>query len=71
LLGIAISTRSNAAEKSSKTALLYQNHPHDGQHCGDCKYFSAGTSDPNAGTCALVEGPIDSNGWCMAFSPKA
>ena len=70
LLGIAISRRSNAADKSSKASLLYQNHPHDGQHCGDCKYFSAG-SDSNSGSCALVEGTIDSNGWCMAFSPKA
>jgi hypothetical protein len=28
-------------------------------------------SDPNSGSCALVEGTIDSNGWCMAFSAKA
>jgi len=70
LLGIVICARSNAAEKSSKASLLYQNHPHDGQHCGNCKYFTAGTGDSNAGTCALVEGPIDSNGWCMAFSPR-
>ena len=70
LLGIAISRRSNASDKSSKASLLYQSHPHDGQHCGACKYFSAG-SDPNSGSCALVEGTIDSNGWCMAFSPKA
>jgi len=70
LLGIVISAPSRAAEKSSKAALLYQSHPHDGQHCGDCKYFSAG-SGPNSGSCALVEGTIDSNGWCMAFSPKA
>jgi hypothetical protein len=69
LLGIVICAPSRAAEKSSKTALLYQGHPHDGQHCGDCKYFSAG-SQPNGGTCALVEGMIDSNGWCMAFSPR-
>ena len=71
LLGIVICARSNAADKSSKAALLYQSHPHDGQQCGDCKYFTAGSGDSSGGTCSLVEGPIDSNGWCMAFSRRA
>lgn len=69
LLGIVVCASSRAAEKSSKAALLYQNHPHEGQHCGSCKYFSAG-GDPSSGTCALVEGQIDTNGWCMAFSQR-
>lgn len=58
-----------AAQKSSKGALLYQDHPHDGRRCGECKYFAV-TPDANAGTCAVVEGAVDRNGWCMAFSPR-
>jgi hypothetical protein len=59
-----------AAQKSSKSALLYQDHPHDGRHCGECKYF-APAPDVDAGTCSVVEGPVDRNGWCMAFSARA
>ncbi len=57
------------AQKSSKTALLYRDYPHDGRRCGDCKYFTA-APEAQSGTCAVVDGVIDRNGWCMAFSPR-
>ena len=60
----------HAAAKSSKASFLYQDHPHDGRRCGDCKYFTAAGEARSAGTCALIEGPIELNGWCMAFSPR-
>jgi hypothetical protein len=59
-----------ASAKSSKAALLYQDQPSGGKRCADCKFFSADSSDSSVGTCALVEGPIDRNGWCTAFSPR-
>jgi len=68
-LGLALASR-NAAAKTPKAALLYQDQPNDGKRCADCKFFSAGSSDTNIGTCALVEGTIGRNGWCMAFSPR-
>ncbi|HEX9301224.1 MAG TPA: high-potential iron-sulfur protein [Casimicrobiaceae bacterium] len=70
VLGIAIDARSIAAAKSPKAALLYQDHPRDGHRCGDCKFFNAAGNDAPTGTCALVDGTIDRNGWCMAFAPK-
>jgi high potential iron-sulfur protein len=70
ILGIALDAGNTAAAKSPKAALLYQDHPRDGHRCGDCKFFNAAGNDAPAGTCALVEGAIDRNGWCMAFAPK-
>ena len=61
----------DAAAKTSKASLLYQEQPNGGKRCADCKFFSAASGAEGAGTCALVEGPIDRNGWCMAFSPRS
>jgi hypothetical protein len=58
-----------ATAKTSKAAFLYQDQPNGGKRCAHCKFFSAG-SDSTMGTCALVEGAIDPNGWCTAFSPR-
>jgi hypothetical protein len=69
LVLFAAGPRRAAAQKSSKSALLYQDHPHDGRRCGECKYFAA-ASDANAGSCAVIDGSVDRNGWCLAFSPR-
>jgi high potential iron-sulfur protein len=69
LVLLGTGARRAAAQKSSKTALLYQDHPHDGRRCGECKYFAA-APDANAGSCTVVDGPVDRNGWCLAFSPR-
>ena len=70
VVGVATAVHNAVAAKSSKASLLYQDRPRDGKRCSDCKFFSADSSDTNTGTCALVEGAIDRNGWCMTFSPR-
>jgi High potential iron-sulfur protein len=67
---ITIGTYKPAAAKTSKTIFLYQNHPRDGKRCGDCKYFSADNGSAATGTCALVDGVIDRDGWCMVYAPR-
>ena len=69
-LGMTIGARDASAAKSSKAAFLYQDHPQDGKRCGNCKFFSPDSGNASAGTCEVVEGAVDRNGWCMAFSPK-
>jgi len=71
LLGTALGGRYAEAAKTSKAAFLYQDHPRDGKRCGDCRFFSVDARQADTGTCALVEGAIDRDGWCTAFSPKA
>ena len=70
VLGVAMGAPDTAAAKGPKAAFLYQDHPNNGKRCGDCKFFNVDTNDAATGTCKLVEGPIDRNGWCMAFAPK-
>jgi len=67
----AVAGRSrSAAAKATKSELQYQEHPHDGKGCGDCKFFTPGSSNAGVGQCSLVEGSILRDGWCTAFSPR-
>ena len=67
----AIASRSRlAAAKVTKSELQYQEHPHDGKECGDCKFFTPGSSNVDIGQCSLVEGSIRRDGWCTAFSSR-
>ena len=70
LLVFSVGMRPAAAQKSSKASLAYQEHPHDGKKCADCKHFTPRSDASGAGTCALVEGPIQPTGWCTAFSAR-
>jgi hypothetical protein len=71
LLGAAALTASRAAAagKISKDYVKYQFSPKGDQHCSLCASFIPSEAG-GAGTCKLVEGPIQPNGWCGAFSPR-
>ena len=66
-----LGVRQPALAKAAKSVLLYQDRPHEGQKCADCKHFSPDGSGGAKGTCAVVEGTVNANGWCQAFTPKA
>jgi hypothetical protein len=60
--------RCAAAGKAMRDDFSYQDRPKNGKSCASCRLFT-----PKAvglGTCALVEGEVSPNGWCMAFSPR-
>jgi len=73
LLGVAMASavgwsgRANAA-KADKRDFSYQERPKDGKTCATCRLFSATPS--GKGSCAIVDGEVSPNGWCMAYSPK-
>jgi hypothetical protein len=69
-LGLGYRREARAA-KSTKAELSYQDHASNGKRCADCKFFTAPSSDASTGTCAVVEGAVDRDGWCMAFSPRS
>jgi len=71
VLTLSLMTSRTARAKAAKSEVLYQDHPHGGQSCGTCKFFSPDSNSANTGTCALVEGAINRSGWCTAYSPKA
>jgi hypothetical protein len=54
------------ADKVDKSVVQYQpKHADNGDHCSICTNFVAPAG------CKVVKGPIDPNGWCIAFGPKA
>ncbi|HUI99443.1 MAG TPA: high-potential iron-sulfur protein [Usitatibacter sp.] len=54
----------HAQTKSSKESMKYQDHPNNGSECSMCAYFQPPHS------CAVVDGDISPNGWCVAFAKK-
>ncbi|MES2150326.1 MAG: high-potential iron-sulfur protein [Pseudomonadota bacterium] len=65
-------TREARAGKAGKADFHYQEHPNEGNRCLDCTQFVPANMDSDRadGACRLVAGPIDPNGWCMAFTRK-
>jgi hypothetical protein len=60
-----------AIAKAAKSDFLYQDHPHDGKDCAQCKFFSPDIDSTATGTCAMVDGQVNRNGWCLVYSPKS
>ncbi|MCJ7765152.1 MAG: high-potential iron-sulfur protein [Thiovulaceae bacterium] len=67
LLGLAgFSAAPLQAAKLAKNKVQYQETPKDDQKCKDCLQFLSKTSE-----CKLVEGSINSDGWCSLFVLKS
>lgn len=57
------------AGNGAKSDFQYQDHPQDGQRCAQCAAFQPGP-DGGPGSCRLISGAINPNGWCIAFSKR-
>ena len=55
-----------ATAKVSQASVQYQNQPKDDQKCSGCLHFI-----PESNACALVEGQISPEGWCILWVKKA
>ena len=55
-----------AAAKVSQASVQYQNQPKGDQKCSGCQHFI-----PESNACALVEGQISPEGWCLLWVKKA
>jgi hypothetical protein len=51
--------------KQTKAEALYQDYPNGPQRCGVCVHFQP----PN--DCEVIQGPVQPNGWCRNFRPRA
>ena len=65
---VTVVTPPARAVKAAKSDFFYQPKPKDGKSCASCRLFTS--SAPDEGTCAIVEGDVVPNGWCMAYSPQ-
>ena len=52
------------AQKASKEAMNYADKPNGDKRCSNCLNFISPTS------CALVEGTISPDGYCIAWAKK-
>ena len=53
-----------AQQKASKDAMKYQDKPNGDKQCGNCLHFQ-----PPSG-CAIVEGTVAPQGYCIAWIKK-
>jgi hypothetical protein len=65
LAGAFAAGTTSADAADNKKQFHYQDKPGPGgKKCGGCRFFRA----PNA--CAIVNGTISPNGWCIAWAKK-
>jgi hypothetical protein len=57
-----------ANAKADKRDFFYQDKPKDGKSCANCRMFSL--AQGGVGMCAIVDGDVSPNGWCMAYSSR-
>jgi hypothetical protein len=71
-LALPLLVRSTAARAGtgSKEDFHYQDHPNEEKRCANCVQFIPPAAGQQLGACQIVAGPINPNGWCMAFTPK-
>ena len=67
---IALTSTPARASKASKSDFHYQDQPRDGKKCADCAAYLANPSANAPGACKIVDGPVNPNGWCMAYSAR-
>lgn len=73
LMGVAVMVvvgqpETARAGKMDKQDFFYQTQPKDDKSCSSCRLYSA-TPD-GKGVCAILDGEVSPNGWCMAYSPR-
>lgn len=70
VLGTGLDVARPVFAKAAKSEFLYQDHPHDGKTCASCRFFSPDERGGESGNCAVIEGPVNRDGWCLAYAPK-
>jgi hypothetical protein len=58
------SKEADAQQKASQQAMQYQDKPNGEKRCGNCLSFIP------SGSCAIVEGTVSPNGYCLAWAKK-
>jgi hypothetical protein len=59
------------ADKQTRDLYRYvSNSPHDDKKCFMCNYFTPPKGDAKCGSCQIVKGPINPNGYCTSFVKK-
>ncbi|ELZ97972.1 hypothetical protein C440_01953 [Haloferax mucosum ATCC BAA-1512] len=57
----------NPERLSSQEAVSYQDEPKEGQQCSNCQYYIEDKNDDGLGACAIVEGKVAPEGYCVSY----
>ena len=70
---VALRAEADAAASVDQKTAAYQTHPSGSKKCSGCSLFIPAKTNPmkSPGTCKLVKGSIQPNGYCKFFSAKA
>ena len=64
---------SGLTESEKKTRTLYRyvaNSPHEDKKCHICHFYISPKGGSKCGTCQIVKGPINPDGYCTSFVKK-
>ncbi|MEL6548141.1 MAG: high-potential iron-sulfur protein, partial [Myxococcota bacterium] len=60
------------ASKTMRTTLKYvEKSPEEGKVCSGCAQYKAPEGGAACGGCNLFTGPVNANGYCISYAPKA
>jgi len=65
---VGVATQADA--KTAPSAVQYVPKSKNGKYCKHCRFFTAGKAMGKPGTCSIVSGPIEPDGWCVAYAAK-
>lgn len=59
------------SEKETRDLYRYVTHsPHEDKKCHLCNYFTPPAAGAQCGTCQIVKGPINPDGYCTSWVKK-
>ncbi|MEJ2617574.1 MAG: hypothetical protein P8Z35_21650 [Ignavibacteriaceae bacterium] len=60
-----------ASEKETRDLYRYVSHsPHENKKCHLCNYFTPPANGARCGSCQVVKGPINPEGYCTSWVKK-
>jgi hypothetical protein len=60
-------TQRNPDGLSAQSAVNYQPEPESGQQCSGCAYYIEDKNGDGMGACAIVEGTVAPEGYCVSY----
>ncbi|MFC6990095.1 high-potential iron-sulfur protein [Haloplanus sp. GCM10025708] len=61
-------TERNPDALATKSGVEYQSSPRNGQRCSGCRYYVPDQNGDGLGACAIVEGKIEPDGYCVSYA---
>lgn len=59
------------AQKKMRKSLQYTGHsPYANKRCDNCNFFTPATQGKSCGSCSIVAGPINPQGYCTSWVKK-